>query len=484
MNYFHQNTSSNLLKFTQIYQTNHSTFSQSIYLYLQFLTMTRDSESVESRTARLLRSTANRRVFLISFDASAKSQNVAISWDINTSQQLRQWAIDQSDEIIKMLIELRDQRDMTLKLNEQWINVQVDHIKRLDELEINQMTIDTQEETIIELQEKVLSLKKKQRSTNQLRPRQSTESWVSTKSLSRQSIENHTRRESFTLFDNDHHKSFKFSNSSVFINEDESTWNSWRFKMNDKLQANVDHFDNENICIIYVISRLEDDAAEHIFAWCRHDASHSYISIYELFEHLKEIYDELNRNRKCRREYNALRQTDKFFNIFYFDFMKLFNYLDYDDCILMNDLQNKINNRLQNALSVCFEDFASLHCLKIFLQDVNNKQWVNYQLCSQLRTVTVKVTVVPDKRAATSLSVTTSIIDYVKSIFSSISESARSSIICYTCKTSNHLFKNCSQNKIDTSASCAFTLRLHEIVISKNKKNEKMSSFEDSEAKN
>jgi len=111
--------------------------------------------------------------------------------------------------------------------------------------------------------------------------------------------------------------------------------------------------------------------------------------------------------------------------------MKLFSYLDYDDRTLMNDLQNKINNRLQNALSVCLEDFASLHRLKIFLQDVNNKQRVNYQLCSQLHTVTVKVTVVPDKRAATSLSVTTLIIDYVKSIFFFISESARSSIICY-----------------------------------------------------
>ncbi len=440
--------------------------------------MTRDSESVESRTARLLRSTANRRVSLISFDASARSQNVAISWNINMSQQLRQWAINQSDEIIKMLVELRDQRDMTLKLNEQWIDVQVDHIKRLDELEINQMTINTQEETIVELQEKVLSLKKKQRSANQFRPRQSTES------LPRQSIENHTRRESFTLFDNDHHKSFKFSNSSVFIDEDESTWDSWRIKMNDKLQANVDHFDNENICIAYVISRLEGDAAEHIFAWCHHDALHSYISIYELFEHLKEIYDELNRNRKCRCKYNILRQTDKLFNIFYFNFMKLFSYLDYDDCILMNDLQNKINNRLQNALSVYLKDFTSLHHLKIFLQDVNNKQRVNYQLRSQLCTVTVKVTVVPDKRAATSLSVMTLIIDYVKSILSSISESARSSIICYTCKVSSHLFKNCSQNKVDTSASHAFTLHLHEIVISKNKKNEKMSSFEDSETKN
>ncbi len=164
--------------------------------------------------------------------------------------------------------------------------------------------------------------------------------------------------------------------------------------------------------------------------------------------------------------------------------MKLFNYLDYDNCTLINDLQNKINNHLQNALSVCFKDFASLYCLKIFLQDVNNKQRVNYQLRSQLRTVTVKVTVVSDKCVATSLSVMTLIINYVKFILFSISESVRSFIICYTCKTLSHLFKNCSQNKVNTSASCAFTLCLHEIVISKNKKNEKMSSFEDSEAKN
>ena len=129
--------------------------------------MTRDSESVESRTACLLKSIASRRVFLISVDVSAKSQNADTSWNIKTEEQLRQWAHDQSNEIIKM---------------------------------------------------------------------------------------------------------------------------------NDKLQTNVDHFDNENICIVYVISRLEDDAAEHIFAQHWHDASHLYISIDELFEHLKEIYDELNRN--------------------------------------------------------------------------------------------------------------------------------------------------------------------------------------------
>ena len=113
--------------------------------------MTHDSESIESWTAHLLKSIVSKWVSLISFNASARFQNVVISWNINMSQQLHQWTINQSDEIIKMLIKLKDQQDMTLKLNEQWIDLQVDHIKRLNELETNQMTINTQEETIIKL---------------------------------------------------------------------------------------------------------------------------------------------------------------------------------------------------------------------------------------------------------------------------------------------------------------------------------------------
>ncbi len=254
--------------------------------------------------------------------------------------------------------------------------------------------------------------------------------------------------------------------------------------MNDKLIVNVNQFNDEIICIVYMMSRLEDDAVKHIFAWHHFDSSNSFTSIYELFDHLKETYDELNKNWKSRREYNALRQADKSFNVFYFDFMKLFNYLDYDDCTLMNDLQNKINNRLQNALSICSKNFTSLSHLKKFLQDVNNKQRVNYQLCSERCTVIIKVTVVSDK-CVTSLSMMTLIIDYVKSIIFSIFESdwVKSFIICYICKILSHLFKNCFQNKINTSTFQAFTFRLHEIIISKNKKNEKMS-FENSETKN
>jgi len=66
--------------------------------------------------------------------------------------------------------------------------------------------------------------------------------------------------------------------------------------MNDKLIVNVDQFNDETICIIYMMSRLEDDAAKHIFAQHCFNFLNSFTLIYELFNHLKEIYDELNKN--------------------------------------------------------------------------------------------------------------------------------------------------------------------------------------------
>jgi len=150
-----------------VYQKIHKNFfklhlsnlSQSIYLYLQFLIMTCNFESVESWTAHLLRSTANKRVSLLSFNVSTEAKNVKISWNIKIEKQLRQWVLDQLNEIIKMLDELRDQRDITLKCNKHWIILQVEHTQRLKQLEINCMTMNTLEETNIQLRETMLKLK-------------------------------------------------------------------------------------------------------------------------------------------------------------------------------------------------------------------------------------------------------------------------------------------------------------------------------------
>jgi len=135
--YFYSENSQEILQITfikihiQIYSNLSNQWLIQIYLFI-FLTMTCNFESVESWTAHLLKSIASKCIFIISFDVSAESQNVTISWNINMSEQLHQWVHDQLNKIIKMLIELRNQWDITLKLNEQWIIIQVEHDKRLN----------------------------------------------------------------------------------------------------------------------------------------------------------------------------------------------------------------------------------------------------------------------------------------------------------------------------------------------------------------
>jgi len=448
--------------------------------------MTCDVESVESQTTRLLRSTVNRRVSLLLIDASVEAEKAVISWNINIKEQLFHWVSNQFDEVINMLNELQSQRDLILQLNEHWLLIQDDHKKRAKQLEVTFDKNDELEKKINQLQGERLNFRAKQRQADRYMSRQNTQSAEQRVNQKEASIrrsevkrsstfEAHSQRESSTLSDNenenDHHKFVKLSNSLIFIETDDSIWETWNIKIADKLNVNANHYSIEKIHIVYVIFRLEDDADQQIYAKRRVDALSFYQSLSELLKHLKEIYEDQNLIRKCHREYVALKQLNKLFSSFYSEFTRIFSFLNYDDVTLMNDIQNKINNRLQNALSVCFIEFSSLDKLKIFLQDVNNKQRVNYQLRDKQRTVK---SIAASKKRFVSSSTSASILttSYVRlATFSTFeSEWSRMSIICFNCKVSSHLSKNCSHLKTSTSTSCAFISRLNEIVMSKEEK--------------
>ncbi len=453
--------------------------------------MARDVEPVESRTTRLLKSTVNRRVSLLLIDASVEAEKAVIFWNINIEEQLFHWVSNQLDEVINMLNELRSQRDLTLQLNEHWLLVQDDHKKRAKQLEVAFDKNDELEKKINQLQGERLNSRAKQRQADWPMTRQDTqpaEQWANQKEASTISVsvrrseversstfEARFQRESSTLSDNenenDHHKSVKLPNSPIFIETDDSIWKTWNIKIADKLDVNANHYPTEKIRIAYVISRLEGDADQQIYAKRRVDAFSLYQSLSELLKHLKEIYEDQNLIRKCRREYVALKQLNKLFSSFYSEFTRIFSFLNYDDVILMNDIQNKINNRLQNALSVCLIEFSSLDKLKIFLQDVNNKQRVNYQLRDEQWTV--KSIAASKKRfvsSSTSASISTTSYVQLATFFTPESEWSRMSIICFNCKVSSHLSKNCSHLKTSTSASRAFTSRLNEIIMPKEEK--------------
>ncbi len=293
---------------------------------------------------------------------------------------------------------------------------------------------------------------------------QSAEQWVNQK-------EAHFQRESSTLSDNenDHHKFIKLLNSLIFIETNDSIWKTWNIKIADKLDVNANHYSTEKIHIVYVIFRLEDDADQQIYAKYRVDALSFYQLLSELLKHLKEIYEDQNLIQKCRCKYVALKQLNKSFSSFYSEFTRIFSFLNYDDIILMNDIQNKINNYLQNVLSVCLIKFSSLDKFKIFLQDVNNKQWVNYQLRDEQWTVK---SITASKKCFVSSSTSVSTTNYVQfaTFFILESEWSRMSIICFNCKVLNYLSKNCFQLKTSTSTSCAFISCLNEIIMSKEEK--------------
>ncbi len=327
--------------------------------------MTCDVESVELWTTHLLRCTVNKRVSLLLIDASVKAQKAVIAWNINIEEQLFHWVSNQLSEVINILNELQSQRNLTLQLNEHWLLVQEDHKKRVKQLKVAFDKNDELKKKINQLQDEWLNFRAKQRQADRFMSHQDTQS-------AEQQVnqkEAHFQREFSTLSDNenDHHKFIKLSNSLIFIETDDFIWETWNIKIADKLDVNANHYSTEKIRIVYVIFRLEDDANQQIYAKHHVDAFSLYQSLSELLKHLKEIYEDQNLIWKCHCKYVVLKQLNKLFSFFYLEFTRIFNFLNYDDIILMNDIQNKINNHLQNALSVCLIEFSSLDKLKIFL---------------------------------------------------------------------------------------------------------------------
>ncbi len=477
--HFHHSICKKFFEFSLIKKHQFKTSISHLFLSQQLLSsfiMTHNVKSVESQTTRLLRSTVSRRVSLLLINASVEAVKAVIAWNINIEEQLLNWVSNQLNKVINMLNKLWSQRDLTLQLNEYWLLIQEDYKKRAKQLEVAFDKNNELKKKINQLQGKRLNFRVKQRQVNWSMPRQDTQSakqQVNQKVERSLTFKAHSQQESSTLSENknDHHKFIKLSNSLIFIESNDSIWKTWNIKIADKLDVNANHYSTEKIRIVYVIFRLEDDADQQIYAKHCVDAFSFYQSLSELLKHLKEIYEDQNLIWKCHCKYISLKQLSKLFSSFYSKFTRIFNFLNYDDITLMNDIQNKINNHLQNALSVCLIEFSSLNKLKIFLQDVNNKQQVNYQLRDEQWTV--KSIATSKKRfvsSSTSASVLTTSYVQLATFFTLEFEQSRMLIICFNCKVSSHLSKNCSQLKTSTSTSYAFISCLNEIIMSKEEK--------------
>jgi len=121
----------------------------------------------------------------------------------------------------------------------------------------------------------------------------------------------------------------KISDSSLFTDEKNSTWENWYEKIQNKLKINVDLFSNERVKLSYIHSRLFDDTAKIIQARREHDYVNLYKIIKDLLKELTQLFNDSNKKVNFHREYYNLIQEFKKFNEFYTQFQRLSFYLNY-----------------------------------------------------------------------------------------------------------------------------------------------------------
>ncbi len=109
---------------------------------------------------------------------------------------------------------------------------------------------------------------------------------------------------------------------------------------------NVDIFSNELYKLSYIHFQLADDVVEVTQVRCNFNCDNFYLTVNELLEKLAQSFHDSDKKDNYRREYINLIQESKKFSDFFNQFQRLYIYLKYQKNVLVINLKNKINSRL------------------------------------------------------------------------------------------------------------------------------------------
>ena len=95
----------------------------------------------------------------------------------------------------------------------------------------------------------------------------------------------------------------KLSNSSLFTDEKESIWNDWQEKIYDKLEINVDYFNNDKVILVYIYFWINEDAVKVILVEYQQDSLNFYSMINDLLDELAQLYNDSDKETNFQRKY-------------------------------------------------------------------------------------------------------------------------------------------------------------------------------------
>ncbi len=241
-------------------------------------------------------------------------------------------------------------------------------------------------------------------------------------------------------------RSQKISDSLLFTDEKNSTWENWYEKIQNKLKINVDLFSNEWFKLSYVHSRLFDDAAEITQTRRERDYVNLYRIIDDLLKELAQLFNDSNKKVNFRRKYYNLIQEFKKFNEFYTQFQRLSFYLNYHEKQLIADLKDKIHSHLRFIWVDQLVQSDSLKKTRFYLIHLNNDQRVIWKIKNKIKRVNDFSKTIFHKATVVIQSVNHVKSDQLKSRDAILTNVKEANILvesCFICHKSDHNFKEC-----------------------------------------
>jgi Zinc knuckle len=138
-----------------------------------------------------------------------------------------------------------------------------------------------------------------------------------------------------------------------------TSFEHWLVQVKNKLRGNHDHFQTEDLKVIYVSGLLEGDVLALVTSRLDPDNAQYYTGIQELYTHLTELYGDPNRVKNARTQFKSwFMKKDQTFQVFYATFLRLVADGDLPKQGLKDELNDKLAWDLQEAVAVYYNDPA------------------------------------------------------------------------------------------------------------------------------
>ena len=139
--------------------------------------------------------------------------------------------------------------------------------------------------------------------------------------------------------------------------KDGTTYDNWLIQVKNKLCRNADAYPTEDLRIIYAAGRVSRDALTLISLQLDATNHHAYATVRKLYEHLDELYGDLNKEKNARHVFRELvMKKGQTFQEFYATFLCCIADSNISPRDLKDNLNDKLTWKLQEAVATYYND--------------------------------------------------------------------------------------------------------------------------------